>query len=83
MCWAAALFALTITVVVPEPVKVIFDTDMYTDYDDIGALAMLHAMADAGEADLLAVLQNTRGNSGLAVVEIINRYYGRPDLPVG
>ena len=85
MSFAAALFALTITVVVPasEPVKVVFDTDMYTDYDDIGALAMLHAMADAGEADLLAVLQNTRGNSGLAVVEIINRYYGRPDLPVG
>ena len=66
-----------------EPVKVIFDTDMFTDYDDIGALAMLHALADAGEAELLAVTQCTRGNAGLAVVEIVNRYYGRPDLPVG
>ena len=46
------------------PVKVIFDTDMYTDYDDIGALAMLHALADAGECELLAVVQSTRGNTG-------------------
>ena len=31
------------------PVKVIFDTDMITDFDDVGALACLHALADAGE----------------------------------
>ena len=84
MAWMAAFLALTVAVATPaKPVKVIFDTDMYTDYDDIGALAMLHAMTDAGEADLLAVTQCTRGNAGLAVVEMINRYYGRPNLPVG
>ena len=84
MSWLSLFFSLTVAVSAPDPaVKVIFDTDMYTDYDDIGALAMLHAMTDAGEAELLAVTQCTRGNSGLAVVEIINRYYGRPDLPVG
>ena len=42
---AMALFALTLRA---DKVKVIFDTDMYTDYDDVGALAMLHALADAG-----------------------------------
>ena len=86
MTWLAVFFTLTVAVSAPTPssaVKVIFDTDMYTDYDDIGALAMLHAMTDVGEAELLAVTQCTRGNSGLAVVEMINRYYGRPDLPVG
>ena len=31
-----------------EPAKIIFDTDMYTDFDDAGALALLHAMADEG-----------------------------------
>ena len=31
------------------PVKVIFDTDMITDFDDVGALACLHALADVGE----------------------------------
>ena len=28
-----------------EPVRMILDTDMYTDYDDVGAIAMLHALA--------------------------------------
>lgn len=66
-----------------DPVRVIFDTDMKTDYDDIGALSMLHALADAGECELLAVVQSSRGNAGLAVVEIVNRYYGRPGIPLG
>ena len=47
-----------------EPVKVIFDTDMYTDFDDAGALACLHALADAGECEILATISNTRGCNG-------------------
>jgi len=66
-----------------EPVKVIFDTDMYTDFDDAGALACLHAMADAGECELLATIVNTRDCLSVAMCEIINSYYGRPDIPVG
>ena len=66
-----------------EPVKVIFDTDMYTDFDDAGALACLHAMADAGECEILATVANTRDCLSVAMCEIINTYYGRPDIPVG
>lgn len=29
----------------PNPVKIIFDTDLGSDYDDVGALAFLHAAA--------------------------------------
>jgi len=65
------------------PVKVIFDTDMLTDFDDVGALACLHALADAGECEILATLSCTRGNASVAAVEVINGYYGRSDLPVG
>lgn len=65
------------------PVKVIFDTDMYTDFDDAGALACLHAMADAGECEILATLSCTRDCRSVAMCEIINAYYGRPDIPVG
>ena len=75
---ALAAFALR-----AEPVKVIFDTDMLTDFDDVGALACLHALADAGEAEILATVSCTRGNASVGAVEVINRYYGRPDLPVG
>ena len=66
-----------------EPVKVIFDTDMYTDFDDAGALACLHALADAGECEILATISNTRDCMSVAMCEIINAYYGRPDIPVG
>jgi len=65
------------------PVKVIFDTDMYTDFDDIGALACLHALADAGECEILATISNTRDCKSVAVCEIVNAFYGRPAIPVG
>ena len=65
------------------PVKVIFDTDMIEDYDDVGALAVLHALADAGECEILATVSCTRSNASVAAVEIVNAYYGRPDIPVG
>ena len=66
-----------------EPVKVILDTDMISDYDDMGALACLHALADAGECEILATVSCTRKNGSVAAVEICNAYYGRPDIPVG
>ena len=66
-----------------EPTKIIWDTDMLTDFDDVGALACLHAMADAGECEILATISCTRGNASVAAVEVINSYYGRGDLPVG
>ncbi len=66
----------------PVP-KIIFDTDMITDFDDVGALACLHALADAGECEILATISSTRGNASVGAVEVINHYYGRGDLPVG
>ena len=55
-----------------EPVKVIFDTDMITDFDDVGALACLHALADAGECEILATVSCTRGNASTAAIGVIN-----------
>lgn len=63
--------------------KIIFDTDMYIDYDDVGAMAALHALADAGECEILGTVVCTRGTPSLAMAEIINDYYGRASLPVG
>lgn len=66
-----------------DPVPVLFDTDMDSDCDDAGALAMLHAMADAGEVEILATVVSARHPWSAPCVEAINRYYGRPDLPIG
>jgi hypothetical protein len=67
----------------PAPVPVVFDTDMDTDCDDAGALAMLHALADRGEVRILATVVSSRYAWSAPCVEAINRYRGRPDLPIG
>jgi len=36
------------------PVRLIFDTDIQGDADDVGTVAVLHALADSGEAEILA-----------------------------
>jgi len=66
-----------------KPVKLILDTDMGGDCDDAGALAMLHALSDRGECEILAVTHCCRGRQYGACIEAINRYYGRADIPVG
>ena len=48
-CFVPCLAAHKTTAAEP-PKKVIFETDMCSDVDDVGALAMLHALADKGEA---------------------------------
>lgn len=65
--------------------RIIFDTDMSGDCDDAGALALLHALADRGECELLAVASNRKdkSNASAAAVAAINTYYGRAQLPIG
>jgi inosine-uridine nucleoside N-ribohydrolase len=65
------------------PVAVIFDTDMGPDYDDVGALALLHALADSGEVKILATVSSNMYTNAVPCIEIINSYFGRPDIPLG
>lgn len=65
------------------PVPIIFDTDMAEDVDDVGALALLHALADRGEAELLGVMVCSRNEAVGPCVDAINTWYGRPDVPIG
>ncbi len=67
----------------PAPVKIIFDTDMDSDCDDVGALAMLHALADRGEVELLAVMTSSSNPWSAACIDAVNTYFGRPDIPIG
>lgn len=66
----------------PVP-KIIFDTDMDSDCDDLGALALLHALADKGECEILATVVSSKNPHSPACVDVVNTYYGRPDLPIG
>jgi len=66
-----------------KPVKIIFDTDLGPDYDDVGALAFLHAMADSGKAEILATLSSNQHELVAPSIEVINTYFHRPNLPIG
>jgi inosine-uridine nucleoside N-ribohydrolase len=66
-----------------KPVRVILDTDIGPDVDDVGATAILNAMADQGEARILAMGCCTSSEWGAPCQDAINTYYGRPDIPLG
>lgn len=67
------------------PVAIILDTDMSGDCDDVGAMAVLHALADRDECRILAVVINRRDLSlaSAAAVDVINTFYGRSEIPIG
>src|SRR3546814_19991491 len=56
-------------------VKIIVDTDMHTDCDDAGALAVLHALADRGECEILAIMSSTKDPYAAPTVAAINTYF--------
>ena len=62
--------------------KIIFDTDIGWDCDDAGALALLHRLCDAGEAELLATIHCYDHPYVAGCLDAINTYCGRP-VPVG
>jgi hypothetical protein len=67
-----------------RPVPILFDTDMTGDCDDCGALAVLHALADAGEAEILGCIASFGANPYVAgCIAAINAWYGRPEVPIG
>ena len=65
------------------PIKVIFETDMGNDIDDAIALGMLYKYMDEGVVDLLAVGVNKEGFGPVEYVDMMNTWYGYPDIPIG
>ncbi len=63
--------------------QVIFDTDMGPDYDDVGAITLLHAFADSGKANILATIASTKYEGVAAVLNVLNTYFKKPEIPIG
>jgi inosine-uridine nucleoside N-ribohydrolase len=66
-----------------EKVSVIFDSDIGPDYDDVGAITILHALEDSGEAKILATVASNKYEGIAAVLDVFNTYFGEPGIPVG
>lgn len=67
----------------PQPVNLILDTDLGPDYDDVGAMALMHALADSGQVNILATLSSNYDERVVPCIEVLNTYFNRPDIPVG
>ncbi len=65
------------------PVRIVFDTDITGDVDDVLALAMLHTLADRGECSIEAVTVSKINPLAVPFVDAVNTFYGRPDIPIG
>jgi inosine-uridine nucleoside N-ribohydrolase len=63
--------------------SIILDTDIGPDYDDVGAMAMMHALADKGEVKPLAVIASNKNELVVPTINVLNTYFGRPELPTG
>jgi len=69
--------------VAAPPVSLILDTDILDDVDDVGAIALAHALQDKGEADILGVVVDTNHLKSAYCVDALNTYFGNPNIPVG
>ena len=67
----------------PVPVPIIFDSDMGPDYDDVGAITLLHSFADSGYAKILATVASTKFEGVAAVFDVFNTYFKKPDILIG
>ena len=56
---------------------------MCFDVDDVGALAVLHTLADSGEAEILAISFNEVHPNGANAIRAINTWYNRGEIPIG
>lgn len=66
-----------------SPVNVVYDTDIEYDVDDTLGLAVAHALQARGEINIAAVTITGDTKLGPPFVDLINRFYGHPAIPIG
>ena len=80
---ASLICGLSISMAATKPVPIIFDTDMGNDIDDAMALAVIHNLEKRGFCNLLAVTSTKDHPKSAAFIDMLNTFYGRPDIAIG
>lgn len=81
--FTAFLFAAAMCPAFADQPRILFDTDITGDVDDVLALAMCHSLADRGTCEFIGVTVSKNNPLTGPFVDAINTFYGRPDLPIG
>lgn len=84
---AAALLA----VILPQcsgqrhgsPSLLILDTDISSDVDDVGAVAVLHGLANQGKVRILGMMISSGDPWSAPCLKAVNTWFGRPQIPIG
>jgi len=63
--------------------RIIVDTDLRSDADDAGVLALVNALADKDKCELIGVIASQAGPYIVGAINAINTWYGRGDVPIG
>jgi len=63
--------------------NIILDTDLDTDCDDAGALALLHNFELEGACKIAAVICDAPTKDAVLYASIVNAYYGHSNIPIG
>lgn len=63
--------------------RLILDTDLSSDVDDVGAVALLHALARQGKVQILAMQVSSGDLWSVPCLAALNTWFGRPDIPIG
>ncbi|MCI5126449.1 MAG: hypothetical protein D3925_18710, partial [Candidatus Electrothrix sp. AR5] len=63
--------------------RLILDTDLSSDVDDVGAVALLHGLADQGKVQILAMQISSGDPWSVPCLDALNTWFGRPDIPIG
>jgi hypothetical protein len=84
ICLSLALFGSLVAMsTAAEPARLIFDTDIGNDVDDVLAQGMIHSLQTRGACQLLAITVTKDSELAGPFVDAINTFYGRPDTPIG
>ena len=65
-----------------QPIPIILDTDFGSCTDDLFSIVMLYHYIEDGLVDLKGVIVDREGDRNAVLVDIFNRYYGHPDIPI-
>lgn len=88
---ALAAAALLVIIILPQcgkerhgsPPLLILDTDISSDVDDVGAVAVLHGLANQGRVRILGMMVSSGDPWSAPCLKAINTWFGRPEIPVG
>ncbi|SPN98652.1 uncharacterized protein DNG_01697 [Cephalotrichum gorgonifer] len=81
-----ALWAVSPSTAIGPPAakhkKIIIDTDIFSDVDDVGSLAVANVLHSCGIADIAGIAINTNSKYGALAASAINTNFGNSDIPI-